>query len=60
MDMKNITNAKWNEDLSGERVSINAMIGNTQISVPIDPNNTEYAEIMRQIEAGTLTIQDAD
>ncbi len=60
MDMKNIKNAKWFVDLSGEKVSINAMIGDTQISVPIDPNNTEYAEIMRQVEAGTLTIQDAD
>ena len=59
MDM-NITNAKWNEDLSGERVSINAMLDGAQISVPIDPMNTEYAEIMRQVAEGTLTIADAD
>ena len=28
--------------------------------VPIDPENTEYAEIMRQVEAGELTIAPAD
>ena len=28
--------------------------------VPLDPANRHYAEIMRQVEAGELTIQDAD
>ena len=57
---RNITNAKWNEDLSGEKVSINAMLDGAQISVPIDPLNTEYAEIMRQVAEGKLTIADAE
>ena len=30
------------------------------MSVPLDPANTDYAEIMRQVEAGTLTIAPAD
>ena len=30
------------------------------ITVPLDPNNADYAEIMRQVEAGELTIQPAD
>jgi hypothetical protein len=30
------------------------------MSVPLDPANRHYAEILRQLEAGTLTIQDAD
>jgi len=30
------------------------------INVPIDPDNSDYAEIMRQVDAGTLTIEDAD
>ena len=29
-------------------------------NVPIDSENSDYNEIMRQVEAGTLTIQDAD
>ena len=28
--------------------------------VPIEPGNRHYDEIQRQVEAGTLTIQDAD
>jgi hypothetical protein len=36
--------------------------GDTTITycVPLDPANTHYAEIMRQVEAGELTIADAD
>lgn len=30
------------------------------VSIPLDPANRQYAEIMRQVDAGTLTIQDAD
>ena len=30
------------------------------LSVPLDPANTHYAEIMRQVEAGELTIAPAD
>ena len=29
-------------------------------SVPLDPNNRHYAEILRQVKEGTLTIKDAD
>jgi hypothetical protein len=28
--------------------------------VPLDPNNRHYAEILRQVKEGTLTIKDAD
>jgi hypothetical protein len=28
--------------------------------VPLDPANRHYAEILKQVEAGTLTIQEAD
>jgi len=30
------------------------------ITIPINSANADYAEIMRQVEAGTLTIADAD
>jgi len=32
----------------------------TQMFVPLDPANTNYAEIMKQVADGTLTIKDAD
>ena len=28
--------------------------------VPLEPDNTDYAEIMRQVDAGELTIEPAD
>ena len=43
-----------------ESYSIQATIDGQEMSVPLDPANRHYAEIMRQVEAGTLTILDAD
>ena len=37
-----------------------ATIDGITMSVPLDPANRHYAEIMRQVEAGELTIQEAD
>jgi len=37
-----------------------ATIDGELIGVPLDPANRHYAEIMRQVEAGKLTIQEAD
>ena len=31
-----------------------------KMSVPLDPDNTEYQEIMRQVKEGKLTIKDAE
>tara|TARA_R100000808_G_scaffold12189_1_gene30588 strand:+ start:1970 stop:2161 length:192 start_codon:yes stop_codon:yes gene_type:complete len=33
---------------------------NSKMSIPLDPANSDYAEIMRQVEAGELAIQPAD
>jgi len=40
--------------------SITAVIDGITMSVPLDPMNRHYAEILKQVAAGTLTIQDAD
>ena len=40
--------------------SIIATIDGVTLSVPLDPANRHYAEILRQVEAGTLTIEEAD
>ena len=46
--------------MTGETASITAVIDGVTMSVPLDPANRHYAEIMRQVEAGELTIQPAD
>jgi hypothetical protein len=56
-----ITNAKYltQTGIDGN-VTIVATIDGEQISVPIQVGNRHYDEIMQQVEAGTLTIADAD
>ena len=54
-----ITSAQYQE-INGERVGIWATVDGVQTGVPLDPDNRHYAEIMRQVAAGTLTIADAD
>jgi len=56
-----ITNAKYMEDIaSNETIGITATIDGQNVTVPIDLDNRHYAEIMKQVKAGTLTIADAD
>ena len=61
MNEINITSAQYNADpIDGTNVSIQATIDGVEMSVPLDENNRHYAAIMEQVEAGTLTIADAD
>tara|TARA_R110002012_G_scaffold299012_1_gene497750 strand:- start:384 stop:563 length:180 start_codon:yes stop_codon:yes gene_type:complete len=59
MEDMNITSAQYFA-FNGENTSIVAEVNGIQMSVPLDPANRHYAEILRQVEAGTLTIQAAD
>jgi len=54
-----IENAKYFKE-EGVNVSVSCVIDAKSCSVPINTNNRHYAEIMRQVEAGELTIADAD
>jgi hypothetical protein len=57
----NIESAVYSVDIiTGENTSINATIDGITLSVPLDPANRHYAEILRQVEAGTLVIQEAE
>ncbi len=54
-----IENAKYEEHL-GENCGIEVTIDGEICHVPLEVGNRHYAEIMRQVAAGTLTIADAD
>jgi hypothetical protein len=56
----NITSAQYGTDENGNNNSITATIDGLVMFIPLDPSNRHYAEILRQVEAGTLTIQDAE
>jgi hypothetical protein len=59
MENMNITSAQYVAH-GGSNVCVKATINGVTMSVPLDPANRHYAEIMRQVEAGTLTIQEAE
>ena len=60
MDSMNITSAQYIAD-EGTNTSIKANIDGQELFVPLgDLANRHYFEIMRQVEAGTLTIAEAD
>ena len=56
----NITSAQYQADMDGNNSGIQATIDGQEMSVPLDPANRHYAEILKQVEAGTLTVADAD
>jgi hypothetical protein len=61
MNSMNITSAQYISDmLSGDNAGIKATIDGQTMFVSLDPANRHYAEILRQVDAGTLTIADAD
>ena len=64
MNEMNITEAQYHRILvdedTYENTAIAAVIDGQSMTIGIDPANRHYAEIMRQVEAGELTIADAE
>lgn len=55
--MMDITSAKY---LNNDSKVIIIVADGQKLFVPLDPANRHYIEIMRQVDAGDLTIADAD
>lgn len=53
------SNAQW-VDFGGHHVSINVDINGVASSVPLDPANTDYQNIMTLVAEGKLTIAPAE
>ena len=60
MDQMTITSARHMADMDGNNTSILATIDGQEWFVPLQPGNRHYDEIMRQVDAGDLVIQEAD
>ena len=63
MESMNITKAKYRNNVIVEGakfLNIVATIDGVEMSVPLDSANRHYAEILKQVKEGTLTIEDAD
>ena len=62
----NITNAKYikiTDEALGivdQNTAVQCVYNGRNMSITINPKSHRYQEIMRQVEAGTLTIADAE
>ena len=56
-----IENPKYIYDLDGvTKISISAIVDGLISTIPLSENNRHYAEILKQVKEGKLTIKDAD
>jgi len=55
----NITNAQYLK-IEENNAAIKVTIDGQEMFVPLDPVNSHYAEILKQVADGTITIADAD
>jgi hypothetical protein len=53
------SNAQW-IDMNGAHVSLRVDINGVTSYVPIDPANTDYANLMELVREGKIVIQPAD
>ena len=58
--MKIIQAQYLKDPISDKTDVIKATIDGTVMFVPLDPDNRHYAEILRQVKEGTLTIKEAE
>ena len=59
MEFKNAKYLKNPLDENGTQ-TIEAVVNGETLHIPLDPKNTHYAEILKQVKEGTLTIKDAE
>ena len=53
-------NAQYVKGINDKVVAISAVADGKKVSIPIAIGNRYYDEIKKQLDAGTLTIKDAD
>jgi hypothetical protein len=57
----NITSAQYiKNNISNKNEVIKATIDGTEMFVSLDPANRHYAEILKQVKEGKLTIKEAE
>lgn len=61
----NITNAQYIKDIvdgvsTDTNITVSCTINGSFMMVPVDTMNKHYAEILKQVAAGDLTIAEAD
>lgn len=54
------SNAQWIDGYPGKHTAIKVDINGVTSFVPLDPQNTDYQNIMRLVDAGELVIAPAE
>ena len=57
MENMKINSAQY---VDSDNAIIKAIINGDEMFVPLDPDNRHYAEILKQVEEGKLTIKEAE
>ena len=55
-----IKNAQYLKDKDGTVKTMKCNYDGVDISLPLNPENRHYREILKQVKEGTLTIKDAE
>ena len=59
--IRTITDAQYKKnEVTGENDIVFCKINGVESSVPLDEDNADYAEILKQVKEGSLTIKDAE
>ena len=59
VSMSEYTNAQYYNDLSGKLAGVSVDINGVTSTVPIEPANTDYANILHLVSENKLTIESA-
>ena len=60
MNEMNITSAQYIQDEESQNISVKITLDGVSMGVPLEPANRHYAEILKQVADGDLTIAEAD
>ncbi len=59
--MSTFTDVKWHTDMEGNNIAYRCtMNGQPQVHIPLDTGNVDYVELQAKIDAGDITVGDAD
>ena len=56
----NIKSAQYIQDETNTNTIVKIVVDDETMFVPLDLSNRHYAEILKQVKEGTLTIKDAE
>jgi len=60
MNLSNTISIQYIENSDGEKYAVNIRNAGLLTTVPMNEENSDYKEILKQVDEGTITIAEAD